>query len=426
MKLYLINPPKQGPDWFILYQRNEITGVMMKYDFNQIISRQNTDCIKWDAAETIFGSNEVIPLWIADMDFPAARPIVEALKKRVEHKFYGYTQPGDTLRKVVVDRLQREFGWRIQPDWIVFTPGVLPAISVAIRSLTHPGDGVIIQEPVYHPFFPIIKQSGCQIVSNALQLKNGRYEMDFTDLESNFHHNLSFGDAENHVKAMILCNPHNPVGRVWDEESLTRLGEIAIGRGITIVSDEIHCEILYKGYKHTVFASISHEFEQNCIVCMSPSKTFNLAGLAAASIIIPNKQLRDNFNDIKRSIVYEPNLFGLIAMEAAYQYGDEWLDELRDYLQGNLDFTLDYFNENIPKIKAVEPQGTYLIWLDCRSLGLENASLRDLMRIKAKVGLDDGFLFGVGGSGFQRMNIACPRSVLEEALGRIETTVNSL
>ena len=398
----------------------------MKYDFDQICSRQNTNCTKWDTVGKIFGTKDVIPMWVADMDFPAARPIVEALKKRAEHEFYGYTQPGAALSEAVVDRLQRKFGWRIQPEWIVFTPGVIPAISIAIRSLTHPGDGVILQEPVYYPFFPTVKQSGCQIVTNELKLSGGHYEMDFVDLESKFHHRLGMHDTASQTKVIILCNPHNPIGRLWNKEELARLGEIVIGHGATVISDEIHCEILFKGYKHTIFASISHEFEQNCIVCMAPSKTFNLAGLAASSIIIPNKKLRDSFNDIKRSIVYSPNLFGLVAMEAAYRYGDEWLEELLDYLQGNLDFALAYFTEKISKIKVIKPQGTYLIWLDCQALGLDDMALRDFMRERAKVGLDDGFLFGAGGSGFQRMNIACPRAILKEALGRIENAVNSL
>lgn len=398
----------------------------MKYDFDQICSRQNTNCTKWDTVGIIFGSKDVIPMWVADMDFPAARPIVDALKKRAEHEFYGYTQPGAALSKAVVERLKRKFGWRIQQEWVVFTPGVIPAISVAIRSLTNPGDEVILQEPVYYPFFSTVRQSGCQITTNELKLSGGRYEMDFADLESKFHHRVGMDDTTSRVKVIILCNPHNPIGRVWNREELTRLGEIVIEHGATVISDEIHCEILFKGYEHTPFASISSDFEQNCIVCMAPSKTFNLAGLSASSIIIPNKKLRDSFNDIKRAIVPSPNLFGLVAMEAAYCYGDEWLEQFLDYLQGNLDFTLAFFTEKIPRIKLIKPQGTYLLWLDCRGLGLDAAALRDFMRQTAKVGLDDGFLFGAGGSGFQRMNIACPRTILKEALGRIEKAVNSL
>ena len=398
----------------------------MKYDFDRVCSRLNTDCAKWDAVKAIFGSEDVIPMWVADMDFPAARPIIEALKKRAEHEFYGYTQAGPKLTEAIVDRLQRKFNWRIEPEWIVLTPGVIPAINVAIKALSHPGDEIILQEPVYYPFFGSVKSSGCQVATNQLKFIDGRYEMDFADLESKFQSKTGMRDAASRIRAIVLCNPHNPIGRLWGREDLMKLGDIVIGHGATVISDEIHCELLFKGYKHTPFAALSKEFEQNCIVCMAPSKTFNLAGLSASSIIIPNKKLRDSFNEARAGMVHGPNLFGLVAMEAAYRHGDEWLAQLLDYLQVNLDFTLAYFAEKIPGIKAVKPQGTYLLWLDCRALGLDDTALRNFMREKSKVGLDDGFLFGAGGSGFQRMNIACPRSILADALHRIETAVNAL
>lgn len=398
----------------------------MTYDFNRFCSRENTNCAKWDSVETLFGSKDVIPMWVADMDFPAARPIVEALKKRAAHEFYGYTQPGPSLIEAVVDRLRRKFNWKIQPEWIVFTPGVIPALSVAVRALTHPGDEIILQEPVYYPFFPVVKQGGCQIITNELKLSGGLYEMDFGDLENKFLPKVGMHDDRGRIKAIILCNPQNPIGRLWNREELTRLGKTVIDHGATVISDEIHCELLFKGYKHTPFASISEEFEQNSITCMAPSKTFNLAGLEASSIIIPNKRLRDNFNEASTGIMPCPNLFGLAAMEAAYLYGDEWLEEMLEYLQGNLDFLLGYFEMKIPGIKVIRPQGTYLVWLDCRALGLDDMALREFMRRQARVGLDDGFLFGKGGSGFQRMNIACPRRILEAALKRIETAVNGL
>jgi len=397
----------------------------MKYDFDQIHSRRNTNSSKWDTIKAIFGSEDVIPMWVADMDFAAARPIVEALETRARHEFYGYTQPGAGLIEAIVERLKRKFGWQIEPEWVVFTPGVIPAINIAIRSLTRPGDEVILQEPVYYPFFPIVKQNGCQISTNELKLSDGHYEMDFVDMESKFHPKIGMRNTPSRVRAIILCNPQNPVGRLWDREELARLGEIVISHGATVVSDEIHCEILFKGYKHTPFAAISEEFEQNCIVCMAPSKTFNLAGLQASSIVIPNKRLRDSFNEARGGIP-GPNLFGLAAMETAYRYGDEWLEQLLDYLQENLEFTLEYFIQRIPRITVIKPQATYLLWLDCRALGLDDMALRSLMREKARVGLDDGFLFGAGGFGFQRMNIACPRGILEEALSRIEIAVNTL
>ncbi len=396
----------------------------MKYDFDRVRDRRNTDCVKWDYVQSIFGSEDVIPMWVADMDFPVAQPIVEALKKRAEHPYYGYTRPGAGVIASVVERFQRKFDWKIKPEWIVFTPGVVSALSVGVRALTHSGDEVILQVPVYHPFFPAVTYSGCQIVNNGLKLVNGRYEMDYNDLESKFIPKANI--PQHRVKAIILCNPHNPVGRLWNREELIRMGEVVIRHGAVVISDEIHCELLFKGYRHTPFASISEEFEQNCIVCMSPSKTFSLAGLEVSSIIIPNKKLRDDFTSIRAGILPGPNLFGYTAMEAAYRFGDDWLEQVLDYLQSNLDFLLDYFAKRIPEIKVIKPQGTYLVWLNCRELGKDDMALRSFMREKAKVGLDDGFVFGKGGSGFQRMNIACPRAILEEALQRIETAVNSL
>ncbi len=398
----------------------------MKYDFNIVCDRSNTSCSKWDGARVIFGSDDVIPMWVADMDFPVARPITEALRNRTEHEFFGYTQPGESVIEVVVDRMKRKFDWVIRPEWVVFTPGVIPALHYAVRAFTRPGDEIILQEPVYYPFFPAVTSNGCQIANNELKLVDGRYEVDYEDLERKFGSKVGMRSVPGRVKAIILCNPQNPVGRLWSKDELVRMGEIIIGNGAIVISDEIHCEILFKGYEHTPFATISEEFEQNCIVCMAPSKTFNLAGLGISSIIIPNEKLRNMFGTAMIGTATNQNIFGFIAMEAAYRFGDEWLEQLLDYLQGNLDFMVDYFKNKIRKIKVIMPQATYLVWLDCRELGMDDMALRNFMREKAWVGLDDGFLFGAGGSGFQRMNIACPRSILEEALQRIEAAVNSL
>jgi len=398
----------------------------MKYDFDRVHSRKNTGSAKWDAVKAIFGSEDVIPMWVADMDFPAARPIVEALKKRAEHPFYGYTHAGPGVTEAVTDRLRRKFGWKVEPEWVVFSPGVIPALSAAVKALTHPGDEIILQEPVYFPFFSVVKENGCQVATNQLKLNNGNYEMDFEELEGKFEKRggMEFGGSR--IKAVILCNPHNPIGRLWGREDLTQLGEIMLKHEIPVISDEIHCELLYKGYKHTPFATLSREFEQNSIVCMAPSKTFNLPGLHASSIIIPDKKLREKFNEARAGAGSGLNIFGLTALEAAYRYGDEWLEQLLDYLQKNMEFTLDYFKQKIPRISVIKPQATYLLWLDCRALGLDDKALSGFMKEKAKVGMNDGFIFGAGGSGFQRMNIACPRSILQEALERIEKAVNTL
>lgn len=398
----------------------------MKYDFDTLLSRKNTGSVKWDLNVPLFGRDDVIPMWVADMDFPAAQPIVDALKERAAHPFYGYTEAGQSLRDAIVERFERKFGWQVRPDWIVFTPGVIPAINIAIRSLARPSDEIILQEPVYYPFFPSVKQSGCQIATNALKLENGQYYMDYEDLEKKFAPSSGMMERRARARALVLCNPHNPVGRLWTREEMTRAGEIVLAHGGTVISDEIHCELLYKDYTHTPFASISEEFARNSIVCFAPSKTFNLAGLGASSIIIPDEKLRNGFKDTMAGMVSGLNLFGIVAMEAAYRHGDEWLDQLKDYLQKNLDFTLDFIRTRIPRLTAIEPQGTYLLWLDCRALGLDDEELKKFMREEAKLGLDDGYMFGAGGSGFQRINIACPRSLLEEALQRLEKAVNGL
>jgi cysteine-S-conjugate beta-lyase len=398
----------------------------MKYDFDTVCDRGNSGCVKWGAVKAIFGREDVIPMWVADMDFPTAPPIVEALKKRAGHPFYSYTMPPPSLTEAVVDRMKRKFNWKIEPEWVVFTPGVISALNIAVRALTQPGDEIILQEPVYYPFFGVVTGSGCQISHNPLKLARGHYKMHYADLESKFRPAAGARMTHSRVKAMILCNPQNPIGRVWSREELNRLGEIVIRNGAVVISDEIHCELLYKGFRNTPFGSISDEFAQNSIVCMAPSKTFNLPGLEASSIIIPNKKLRENFSDARAGIVPGLNIFGMTAMEAAYRYGDEWLEQLLDYLQGNMEITMTYFKERIPKIKPIELQGTYLLWLDCRALGLNDLALQKFMREQARVGFDDGFVFGLGGSGFERMNIACPRSLLREALGRIEKAVKGM
>jgi cystathionine beta-lyase len=398
----------------------------MKYNFDKICDRTNTNCVKWDAVKDVFGSEDVIPMWVADMDFPAAKPIVAAIKKRAAHEFYGYTKTSPQLIESIVDRMQRKFNWKIQPEWIVFTPGVIPALSAAVRTLTHPGDEIILQEPVYFPFFSVVTNNGCKIVNNGLNLIKGRYEMDYKDLDSKFQPDARAHTIRSRVKAVIFCNPQNPIGRLWNKDEITHMGEVVIRNGAIVISDEIHCEILYKGYRHTPFAAISEEFAQNSIVCMAPSKTFNLAGLHSSCIIIPNKKLHDSFSDQLAGIVPGPNVFGLVAMEAAFRDGDEWLEQMLEYLDGNLKIMMEFFTKRIPKIKVIKPQGTYLVWLDCQKLGMDDLTLSKFMREKARVGFDDGFLFGAGGSGFQRMNIACPRAILNQALIRIEQAVNSL
>ncbi|MDO8716552.1 MAG: MalY/PatB family protein [Dehalococcoidales bacterium] len=387
----------------------------MKYDFDRIIERNNTGSAKWDCVEAVFGTRDILPMWVADMDFPVAEPITAALRKRTEHAVYGYTQAAPSVIEAVVDRMKKKYGWKIDPEWVVFTPGVVPALNAAVKAFTRPGDKVILQGPVYHPFWSAITANGCRVANNELKLTNGRYEIDFKDLASK--------SCSPRAKLMLLCHPHNPVGRVWSREELSRMGEIVLKNNAVMVSDEIHCELLFRGFKHIPFAAISAEFEPNCLVCMAPSKTFNLAGLGASTIIIPNKKLRDRFCAAKSGFMPGPNIFGLVALEAAYRYGDEWLEQVLEYLEGNLEFLTKYFAEKIPDIKVIKPEGTYLVWLDCRKLGMDAPCLKSFMIDTAKVGLEDGTIFGPEGAGFQRMNIACPRATLEEALKRIEHAV---
>ncbi|MDP6646940.1 MAG: MalY/PatB family protein [Dehalococcoidales bacterium] len=397
----------------------------MKYDFDQLIDRRDTSCAKWDDVEAVFGSEDILPMWVADMDFPIAKPITEALRKRTEHEVYGYTQISPSVIEAVINRMKRKYNWRIEPEWVVFTTGVVPVLHTAVRAFAHPGDEVIIQGPVYHPFWSAITANGCSVANNQLKLINRHYEIDFKDLESKFGSGAGRMMPSPRIKLMLLCHPHNPVGRVWTQEELSRVGEIIIKNDAIMVSDEIHGELLFRGFKHIPFATISEEFEQNCLVCMAPSKTFNLAGLSTSSIIIPNKKIRDKFNTARTGIMSSPNIFGLVALEAAYRYGDEWLEQFLEYLQRNLEFLMRYFAERIPGIKVIKPEGTYLVWLDCRGLGMDTTSLRAFMREQAKVGLEDGDTFGPSGAGFQRMNIACPQTTLEEGLNRIERAVKA-
>jgi cystathionine beta-lyase len=288
----------------------------MKYDFDRLVSRAGTNSAKWDVVEPMFGDKDVIPMWVADMDFPTAQPIVDALEARARHPFYGYTTTGEGLTGAIVDRYWKKFKWKIEPEWIVLTPGVIPALNVAIRALTIPGDEVVLQEPVYYPFFPAVKQSGCQIVTNTLRLDNGRYEMDYEDLEKCFGPRQGMREAPSRAWILVICNPHNPIGRLWSPEEVTKAGEIAIAHGATVISDEIHCELLYDGYRHVPFGAISEEFARHSIVCFAPSKTFNLAGLSASSIIIPDKAMRDKFSVTRIGMMPGPNLFALARTAA--------------------------------------------------------------------------------------------------------------
>ncbi len=389
----------------------------MKYDFDRIIDRKNSNSAKWDNVEHLFGSKDVLPMWVADMDFDAPAPVIEALQKRAGDGIYGYLRRPDSYYDAVIDWVKRRHGWNIDREWITFSPGVVSGISVAILALSQQGDEIITQPPAYYPFFRIIKDNGRQLVYNPLRLVDGRYRMDFDDLKEK---------AGPRTQMMILCNPHNPVGRVWERDDLERVGEFCLENKIILISDEIHSDLVYEGHVHVPTASISADIAQNTIACMAPSKTFNLAGLKSSAIIIPNESIRRSFDLMLENIgIRMDNIFGAAALESAYRYGEDWLSQLLKYLEGNKRFAAEFFEEKVPGIKAMDLEGTYLLWLDCRGLGLTDEALKELMDKKAKVGLDEGPMFGPGGEGFQRMNIACPRATLEEGLRIIEHAVKS-
>ena len=382
------------------------------YSFDEVIDRSGTQSIKWD-----FYEKDTLPLWVADMDFRAPQPVIDAIMERVKHGIFGYTYYPSYYYDVLIKWFKRYYNWEIQKEWLVFTPGVLLAINLAIKSFSNPGDKVILQNPVYYPFYGIIQNNGCYVVLNPLKLINGRYQMDFENLEQIA--------KDSRTKILILCNPHNPVGRLWNQEELTRLGKICIKNGIVIIADEVHCDLVYPGYKHTSFASINGIFAQNSLTCTSASKTFNLPGLQLSNIIIPNQKLRQIFSSSLESIFipdelgYLPNVLSLVALHAAFEKCKNWLKSLILYIKDNFEFLNSFIKKSLPQIKVIEPEGTYLVWLDFRGLNMDDHQLETFLLEKAKVVLDGGYKFGQGGEGFQRINIACPRSILEKALDRI-------
>lgn len=391
----------------------------MRYDFDKVVERRNTNSTKWDSVAALFGSEDVLPLWVADMDFRIPQPIIDAISERIKHPVFGYTRVSSSTIDAVLERLETKYGWKVSPEAVIVTPGVVPAVNAAVKAYAGEGGAVVVQSPAYPPFWATGPNNKVRTVTNLLRLEGGRYEMDFDALERAF--------AESGAKAMILCSPHNPVGRVWTREELVKLGEIALKAGAVVISDEIHCELIYKGFKHVPFASISPEFAANSVTCFSPSKTFNIPGMHCSVAIIPDEELRKRFNEARSGIQGSPDFLAVIAMEAAFRYGDEWLEQVMDYIEGNLEFLLKYMEERIPAIKPIRPEGTYLVWLDCRGLGIDDP--KELQRFfgeKAKVGMNAGYTFGPGGEGFMRMNIACARSILEEALKRIEEAVKLL
>ena len=385
----------------------------MKYDFDKTIDRRATNSYKWDSA-----TEGVLPMWVADMDFRTAPAIIDALQKRVAHGIFGYTRVPDAYYDAVTSWFSRRHGWDIDREWIIYTSGVVPAVSAVIKALTVPGDKVIVQTPVYNCFFSSIRNNGCEIVSNPLRRTADTYEMDFAALER--------CAADPRAKVMLLCNPHNPAGRVWTPDELTRLGNICLRNGVTVVSDEIHCELVYQGVKYTPFASLSDAFLHRSVTCVSPSKAFNIAGLQIANIVAFDNDMRSRIDKaININEVCDVNPFGVAAIIAAYNEGEEWLNQLVDYLHGNYEAMAEFCRRELPEFPITRLEGTYLVWMDCSSLGMPSDALEHALLEDARLWLNAGTMYGAEGEGYMRWNIACPRSVMLDGLNRFLNFVRS-
>lgn len=378
----------------------------MTYDFDKIINRRGTLSYKWDSV-----ADGVLPMWVADMDFQTCPAIIEALHKRIDNGCFGYTLVPDEYYDAVVGWFGERHGWHIDKEKMIYTSGVVPALSAIIKALAAKGDKVIIQTPVYNCFFSSIRNNGCEILPNPLLKKGDTYEMDFNDLERKA--------ADPKARLLILCNPHNPAGRVWTRDELARLGEICRKNGVTVISDEIHCEFVFKGYRHTPFASISEECAATSVVCISPSKAFNIAGLQIANIVAPDEDMRARIDKaINVNEVCDVNPFGVIATIEAYTKGAEWMDQLVEYIHGNYEYMKEYCARHFPTFPIARLEGTYLVWMDCSSLGLSSELLEQQIEDEVKLRLNAGSMYGQEGEGYLRWNLACPRAVLADGLDR--------
>lgn len=386
----------------------------MKYNFDEITPRRGTNSYKWDSAT----DEEVLPMWVADMDFRTAPPVIETLTRRVQHGIFGYTRVPDAYYHAVTDWFARRHKWQIEKPWIVYTTGVVPALSAILKALTVPGDRIIIQTPVYNCFFSTIRNNGCEIVSSPLLRKSNTYHIDFDDFERKA--------ADEKTKIFILCNPHNPVGRIWTREELTRIGEICLRHHVFVIADEIHCELVRPGLTYTPFASLGEDFLQHSATCVSPSKAFNLAGLQIANIIIADGETRTKVSKaISLNEIGSVNPFGVDGLIAAYNEGGEWLDQLNIYLHENYRYMKEFCETQLPQFPIADLEGTYLVWMDCSVLGKNSEELEHLFIDKGKLWLNAGTMYGSEGEGFMRWNIACPRSLLKKGLERFRHFVQA-
>ncbi len=387
----------------------------MAYSFDEIIERKNTSSVKYDILGEYFGATDIQPMWVADMDFAAPPCVTEAIQERANHPVYGYTIKQEGFYTSIVNWMQKRHQWPIQKEWISFSPGVVPALALLTLWFTRPGDTIIVQPPVYYPFFTTIKGNGRKIAYNPLINEDGRYKIDFDDLEQK---------AREGAKMIFLCSPHNPVGRVWTKEELKRLASICLAHDILMVSDEIHSDIIHPGAKHVPLSSLSEDIANHTITAIAPSKTFNLAGLSTSALIIPNKSHKLLYERALRNVhVGGGNVFGNFVLEAAYTRGEEWLEDLLAYLWENILLVEGFLQNHLPEIRFSMPEATYLLWLDCSRLRLDKTGLKNFFVHEAKVGLNDGPVFGQGGDNYQRMNIACPRAKIQEALEKIHSAM---
>ncbi len=386
----------------------------MEYNFDTPPDRHGTNSYKWDSSDDC----AMLPLWVADMDFTTCPAVIEALRKRIEHGIYGYTHVGNDYYNAVISWFSRRHALDIRKEWIIYTSGVVPAISAIIKALTHPGDKVLVQTPVYNCFFSSIRNNGCKMVSNPLVKKDNTYQINYEDLEEKA--------ADPSVKVMLLCNPHNPAGRVWTREELLKIGNICLRHGVTVVSDEIHCELVFSPHIYTPFASICKGFLNNSITCVSPSKAFNLAGLQIANIIATNDIVRQKIDRaINDNEVCDVNPFGITATIAAYNEGEEWLNRLLEYIWGNYTYMKEYCSTYLPDFPIITLEGTYLAWMDCSAMRIPSHQLEELLKEKAHIWLNAGTMYGNEGEGFMRWNLACTRKTLAEALERFTAYANS-
>ncbi|HEY4552505.1 MAG TPA: MalY/PatB family protein [Bacillaceae bacterium] len=380
--------------------------------FDQKVDRRHTASVKWDGQKALFGYDDLLPMWVADMDFKPPEEVLHAMERRLEHGIFGYTMTGESTASAIMEWLHSRHCWDIKPEWLLYHHGVVPSIGAAIQAFTDPGDKVLLQTPVYTPFFQMIEKNSRTVIHTRLLLENGRYSIDFQDFEEKL---------KDGAKLFLLCNPHNPGGRVWTKDELMKMAELCKKYGVLIVSDEIHADLVLKPNRHIPLAALDSSYAGMTLTFMAPSKTFNLAGLQASYMIIPNAELRNRMAEVQQKDGFITlNTFGIVAMEAAYRHGSKWLEELLDYIQGNIKLVKEEIETSLPMLRVMDPEGTYLVWIDCRNTGLTDNEIRQRLLTKGKLALNDGEPYGPGGEGFVRMNVACPREMVAEGIKRLK------